>query len=642
MLYTIRVKIRKKIKLLLSFLFLIVLLFGLFLTFITTDYFDTKPVMPIPADAAYLDVTLPIEARVANLRSYMTLEEKIGQMTLVEKNSIDELSDISDYHVGALLSGSGAKPENNTAQGWNQMIETYQVQATKSRLGIPLLYGSDAIHGHAHVSEATVFPHMIGLGAAGNSELVRKVAAATADEMLPTGVNWNFSPNLDAPQDIRWGRVYETFSDDPALVSELGAAYLQGIQSNEESNDNYIKILATPKHFVGLGGMGWDTSLNENFKIDQGATPADEVLLQAAYLPPFVAAVDAGALSIMVGLNAWGKDRTVRNRYLLTDVLKEKLGFKGFIVSDWYGVHEGTNSTFLATVQAIHAGVDMVMLPFEYEKFAKHLKWANRLGIISNSRIDDAVSRILYAKFSLGLLDADYVTKPFATTPNKEHRFLARKAVAESLVLLKNENNLLPLTTADSKIYVAGSAADNVGTQMGAWSIEWQGVDGNWAPNSTSILAGIKEVAGRGVKIEYAEQGQFSTSSTKADIGIAVVGEIPYAEGWGDDANPSLSDEDIEIIKNLRQVSNSLIVILVTGRPLIITDEIKNWDSLVVAWLPGSEGAGVSDVLFGNKQFTGTLPLPWPAHVQQLPISPSGETHDSTPVLFPRYFGLEY
>ena len=284
----------------------------------------------------------------------------------------------------------------------------------------------------------------------------------------------------------------------------------------------------------------------------------------------------------------------------------------------------------------------MVMLPFEYEQFARHMKWANRLGMISDERIDDAVSRILYAKFSLGLFDEDNAAQTFTTIANDDHRALARTAVAESLVLLKNENNLLPLKATDRKIYVAGSAADNVGIQMGAWTVEWQGIDGNWPENSTSILAGIKEVSGPGVQIEFQEQGEFSTSSPRADVGIVIVGESPYAEGWGDNPNPSLSDEDIETIKNLRQSSDSLVVILVTGRPLIITDEIKDWDALVVAWLPGGEGAGVADVLFGDKQFAGTLPLPWPTHTEQLPISASGETRDSTPLLFPRYFELKY
>ncbi|MCB9814406.1 glycoside hydrolase family 3 protein [Candidatus Nomurabacteria bacterium] len=572
----------------------------------------------------------------------MTLEEKIGQMTLVEKDSIKKLSDISDYHLGALLSGSGSKPEENTVTGWKQMIDTYQAEATQSRLGIPLLYGSDAIHGHAHVPEATIFPHLIGLGASGDSELVKKIASATAVEMMATGVNWNFAPNLDMPQDIRWGRVYETFSDDPTLVTKLGAAYVQGLQTAANNTDEQLQVLATPKHFVGLGGMSWDTSLNKNFKIDQGVTDANEALLNEVYLPPFAAAIDAGALNIMVGLNTWGDDRMVRQKHLLTDVLKKQLGFKGFIVSDWYGVHEGTHNTFWATTVAINSGVDMVMLPFDYETFTRQVKWANRLGLISDARIDDAVSRILYAKFSLGLFDQAGSTETLTTIPNQAHRALAREAVAQSLVLLKNENSILPLKTNVRKIRVAGSAANNIGKQSGAWTIEWQGVDGNWLPNSTSILAGIKEIANKNTQIEFEEQALFSTDSDQADVGIAIVGESPYAEGWGDNAKPSLSDEDLTTIKNLKQTSRSVVVILVTGRPLIITDEIKDWDAVVVAWLPGSEGAGVADVLFGTKPFTGSLPLPWPSNINQLPITINGESSNDSNVLFSRYFKLLY
>jgi beta-glucosidase len=531
------VKATKKNYKLRYFLILATVSLALFLMFIYINIFRTQSNMLIPTNAPYLNSKLSIEVRVANLLSYMTLEEKIGQMTLVEKNSLKKLSDVSDYHIGALLSGSGAKPEDNTTKGWKRMTDTYQAQATKSRLAIPLFYGSDAIHGHAHVPESTVFPHMIGLGAAGNSELVKKIAAATADEMLATGVNWNFAPILDTPQDIRWGRVYETFSDDPALVSKLGAAYLQGLQSPSAEKEIHLRILATPKHFVGLGGMGWETSLNKNFKIDQGVTPANETLLKEVYLPPFISAIDAGALSIMVGLNTWGNERTVRQKHLLTDILKKQLNFKGFVVSDWYGVHEGTSNSFFATVSAINSGVDMVMLPFDYETFARDMKWANRLDLISDEQINEAVSRILYAKFSLGLFDSE--NNIVTQTENETHRPLARDAVAQSLVLLKNENNILPIKPTTKKIRVAGSAADNVGKQMGAWSIEWQGIDGNWPPNSTSILAGIKEVANQKIQVEYEIGGQFSNDSVKADIGIAVVGESPYAEGWGDNPYPS-------------------------------------------------------------------------------------------------------
>jgi beta-glucosidase len=344
----------------------------------------------------------------------------------------------------------------------------------------------------------------------------------------------------------------------------------------------------------------------------------------------------------MIGLNTWGDERTIRNKYLLTDVLKGQLGFSGFIVSDWYGVYEGTRSTFFSTIPAINSGVDMVMLPFDYETFIRDMKWANRLGLISTKRIDDAVSRILYAKFSLGLFDDPVAATEITPSVQDTHAALAREAVAQSLVLLKNESAVLPLTQTVKKIHVAGSAADNVGRQLGAWSIEWQGIDGNMLPGATSILGGIKEVAGANTQVLFDEQGQFSGDTTRAEVGIAVVGESPYAEGWGDNPNPTLSEADKNVIKNLKRSSDVVIVVLITGRPLIVTDEITDWDALVVAWLPGSEGAGIADVLFGNKDFTGTLPLPWPVSIEQLPISPSGITKDTSDVLFPRYFGLTY
>lgn len=608
---------------------------------IQTTLFHTNTNIPmLNPNALYLDETQPIEARVADLLSYMTLEEKIGQMALVEKGSVKETSDIASYHLGALLSGAGSKPVENTAEGWKKMIDNFQIEASKTRLQIPLLYGADAVHGHAHVPEATIFPHAIGLGAANNPELVKQIAKATAEELLATGVNWNFAPNLDQPQDIRWGRVYEAFSDDPKLVAGLGGAYLQGLQNSTELESSHLLVLATPKHYLGLGTMGWNTSLNKNFKIDQGVTPADEALLRSRYLPPFAESVKAGALSVMVGLNTWGDKRMVLQKYLLTDVLKQEFGFKGFLVSDWYGIHEGRKNTFWATVQAVNAGVDMAMLPFDYKTFIQHMKWANRLGLISDERINDAAGRILYAKFALGLFDEKENNLNISNIPNLKNRALAREAVSQSLVLLKNENSLLPLKSDIKHMRVAGSAADNVGKQAGAWTVEWQGVDGDLPVDATSILEGIKARAGQDIKLEYNSRGLFVSKEDIADVGIAVVGERSYAEGWGDKEYPILDEEDLLAIKNLQSNCKKVVVIIVSGRPLLIEKEIKSFDALVAAWLPGSEGAGVTDVLFGDKPFAGTLPLPWPAHSEQLPITLDEKTADGTAVLFPRYFGF--
>ena len=607
---------------------------------INTNYFGARSNMVTPpSNALYLDENQPIEMRVADLLSYMTLEEKIGQMALVEKNSIKEENDIASYHLGALLSGAGSKPIKNTPEGWKEMIDGYQATAKQSRLGIPLLYGVDAIHGHAHVPTATVFPHAIGLGATNNPKLVKSVAQATAEELFATGVNWSFSPNLDQPRDIRWGRVYEAFSDDPNLVRALGVAYLEGLQINPAADDE-IFILATPKHYLGLGGMGWNTSLNKNFKVDQGVTLEDEVLLRSHYLPPFAAAVDAGALSVMVGLNTWGDKRMVLQKELLTDILKEELGFKGFLVSDWYGIHEGRKNTFWASVQAINAGIDMAMLPFDYRAFVRHLKWANWLGLVSDERIDDAVGRILYAKFALGLFDDNRNIIPPTSIPNTAHKMLAREAVAQSLVLLKNESSLLPLSPDTPYILIAGSAAHNIGRQMGAWSVEWQGIDGNQSVVGTSVLEGIIDHVSSKTKVEYDLLGNFTLAGKKAPVGIAVVGEKPYAEGWGDAEYPTLSEEDLLAVKNLQAHAEKVVVVIISGRPLLIANEIDSFDALVAAWLPGSEGVGVADGLFGNTPFTGALPIPWPHHSEQLPIQSDDTTADNTSVLFPRQFGL--
>ncbi|MBP6962368.1 glycoside hydrolase family 3 C-terminal domain-containing protein [Candidatus Saccharibacteria bacterium] len=593
---------------------------------------------PPPADALYKQPNRPIDARVEDLLARMTLEEKIGQMALVDKNSLGEIGDISKYYLGGVLSGAGAKPETNTPQGWVDMVGGMKEQASKSRLGIPILYGVDANHGHSNVLGATVFPHAIGLGASGDAKLVEQVADITSDELSATGINWSYSPSLDAPKDMRWGRVYEAFSDSPELISELGSAYIDGAQTLQADN---TYVMSSAKHYLATGAMQWGKSNHKKFKIDQGITAVDEKALANEYLPPYKSAVDAGVASVMVGLNQWGNERIIDSKYLITDKLKNELGFEGFVVSDWYGVYEySRTSKYDANIKTINAGLDMAMLPYDYKDFMNDVRKAVNNGEISQTRIDDAVSRILYQKFKAGLFDVKSGNIDTEIVGSEEHRQVARETVASSAVLLKNSESLLPLPKKSGRILVAGSGADNVGRQSGAWTIEWQGVDGNWMPGGTSILQGIREVVGDNSMIDYEQDGMFDSDSTKADVGIAIVSEKPYAEGWGDNANPTIEADDLEVIERLKKSTKKIVVIILSGRPLIIADQLPSWDVVVAGWLPGSEGAGIADVLFGNHPFTAKLPLPWPATIQQLPIESNGITNDGSEALFKRGFGL--
>lgn len=596
------------------------------------------PKLPAPpADALYKQAQAPIDDRVQDLISRMTLEEKIGQMALVDKGSLVEIEDISKYYLGGVLSGAGAKPAENTPKGWLEMVNSMKEQAAKSRLGIPLLYGVDANHGHANVLGATVYPHAIGLGASQNANLVNEVAAATSEELIATGVNWSYSPSLDAPKDMRWGRVYEAFSDNLDLNGKLGASYVSGTQT--PIDDSFV--LATAKHYLGNGGMVWDKSNHEQFKIDQGKTIANETLLTNEYLVPFKNAVDAGVSSVMVGLNQWGNTRVIDSDYLITDKLKNELGFKGFVVSDWYGVYEYSDlNRYKSNIKTINAGLDMAMLPYDYKTFMQDVRKAANKGLISQSRIDDAVSRILYQKFRAGLFDVNSNNIGLDTVGSETHRALALKAVSSSAVLLKNQNALLPLPKDSGRILVAGSGADNVGRQCGAWTIEWQGVDGNWMPGGTSILQGIKQVVGTSSAIDYRLGGNFEGNGAKAKVGIVVVSEKPYAEGWGDNANPTIDDQDLEAIANTKRHVEKVVVVVLSGRPLFITDQEPSWDALIAAWLPGSEGAGIADVLFGNVPFAAKLPVVWPANIQQVPIKADGSTKNGTKPLFERGYGL--
>lgn len=556
----------------------------------------------------YQDSKFSTEERVSDLLQRMTLGEKIGQMALIEKNSVHDLNDIAKYGLGAMLSGSGAKPETNTPEGWLNMVNGFRSYSLKTRLGIPLLYGADANHGNSNVPGATIFPHLIGLGAGDDSALVRAVGKATAEETAVTGIYWIYSPNLDVAQDMRWGRTYETFGSDTARVSKLGKAFTEGLQSYTV---NGVSIAAAAKHYVGNGAMVWGSSSNLNFSIDQGNSGISEDEMRQAHLVPFREAVKADVKSIMVGLNSWNGQKLSANKHLISDVLKGELGFQGLVFSDWYGVYEIHNSKYESLVRAVNAGVDMVMLPFDYKGFYAYMNRAVAKGDISRERLDDAVRRILRVKFEMGLFDqvqddASSLTV-IGSTKNRE---LARRAVRESLVVLKGGKGVLPVSKKTPTILVAGSAADNIGKQSGGWTVEWQGIDGKWIPG-TSILDGIRRLVSPTVQVKYDLRGDFSGREELADIGIAVVGENPYAEGWGDKAELEVSTVDLETIEKLKKSSKKIVVIIISGRPLNIREYAGDWDAIVAAWLPGSEGQGVADVLFGDYPFTGTLPVAW-------------------------------
>ncbi len=610
-----------------------------------------KSAKSVPLKPAYKDPKVCLEDRVEDLLARMTLAEKIGQMTQVEKNSIRE-ADISDKFIGSILSGGGGSPQPNTPEVWVDMVNTFQERALQTRLGIPLIYGLDAVHGHGNVYGATIFPHNVGLGATRDPALVERIGRATAEEMVATGIYWNFAPVVAVPQDIRWGRVYEGYSENTEIVSALAAAYVRGLQNvgSTPALSDPMAVLATPKHFVGDGGTAWGSSTTNDYRIDQGVTAVDEATLRAIHLPPYQAAVDAGVQSIMVSYSSWGGMKMHAQKYLLTNVLKGELGFKGFLVSDWQAIDQLPGDYYSDIVTSINAGLDMIMVPYDYEAFINGLTEAVNKGDVSRDRIDDAVRRILRVKFQLGLFERPLANKSLLPLVGSEaHRELAREAVRKSLVLLKNDHQTLPLAKDTPLIFVAGPGANDIGRQSGGWTIEWQGKAGNITPGTT-LLEGIKNIVTADTTVEYDPTGRFETVTDKnghpaiAEVGIAVVGELPYAEGLGDREDLSLSSEDAMLIEKVGQHSQKLVVILISGRPMIITPQLAQADALVAAWLPGTEGQGVADVLFEDYPFTGKLPYTWPRAMSQLPfdfVHLSKTGCDSDAPLFPFGYGLD-
>lgn len=581
------------------------------------------------------------EAAAEALLERMSLAEKIGQMTQVEKNSI-EPADVASHYIGSVLSGGGGVPTPNTPENWAKMVRAFQDAALTTPLAIPLIYGVDAVHGHNNVHGAVIFPHNVGLGAANDPELVAETARITARELLATGVHWNFAPAVSVPQDIRWGRAYEGYSEDTSIVSRLGTAYVKGLQ------DNNPPVLASVKHFVGDGGTRWGTTRTydwlsgnwqapgDSFRIDQGDCQDDEDTLRTVHLAPYIAAIEAGAVNIMVSFSSWQGLKMHAQKYLLTDVLKGELGFEGFLVSDWMAVHQIDRDFNTAVASAINAGLDMIMVPFDYKSFITALTQAVENGDVPMSRIDDAVRRILRAKFWLGMFDNPFgLPETVASIGAEAHREVARQAVRKTLVLLKNELGALPIDKG-ARVLVAGRGADNIGMQCGGWSIDWQGSHGA-ITDGASILKGIQEAVDDPSQIAYAVDGKFA-EGIQLEVGIAVVGESPYAEGMGDNGSLTLPQEDLDLITRMRKQCKTLIVILLSGRPLIVTDVIEQADAFVAAFLPGSEANAMADVLFGDAPFTGKLSFSWPRSIEQVPLS-ALKAHPDGP-LFPLGFGL--
>jgi len=616
---------------------------------------------------------------VERLLAEMTLAEKVGHMTQVEKYSITP-DEVAEHAIGSVISGGGGNPSPNTPEVWADMVASFEDGALRSRLGIPLLYGVDAVHGHTNVYGSTVFPHNIGLGASGDPDLVRRVARVTAEELVATGVRWDFAPPVSVPQDIRWGRTFESYSEDTDLVTKLGLAFLDGLQDAGENGLAHPRaVLGCVKHFVADGGTRWgsagkhtevgqtegcngsleaaeeiseerrrvleqhENQFGEMYehgrwgqRIDQGAAPIDEDELRRVHLPPYEAAIANGARNIMVSLSSWRDVKLHAHKYLLTDVLKGELGFDGFLVSDWLALDYLDPDYYKAVVLGINAGLDMVMVPHDWRLFTETLIQSVESGDVTMDRIDDAVRRILSVKVEMGLFDGVRADRGrIDSFGSGEHRAVAREAVAKSAVLLKNEG-ALPLKKDPGLLYVAGRAADDIGLQCGGWTIEWRGIPGGDIPGTT-LLQAVRATVSPGTEVVYEPSGRFD--DRVADLGLLVIAEPPYAEMTGDRADLTLPSEDVSLIERFRSKCRVLVCVLYSGRPLIVTDQLDAFDAFVAAWLPGSEGTGLADVLFGDLPFTGRLPLAWPTDMGHVPKAALEAS--SGPPQWPRDHGLE-
>ncbi|WP_329305463.1 glycoside hydrolase family 3 N-terminal domain-containing protein [Streptomyces anulatus] len=592
----------------------------------------------------YQNAKLPVKQRVADLLERMSPAEKAGQMTQAERNALRAPGDIAAYDLGSLLSGGGSVPTPNTAAAWAKMTDAYQLRTRATRFQIPLIYGVDAVHGHNNVVGATIMPHNIGIGAGRDPRSAERTGAITAKEVRATGVPWDFAPCVCVTRDERWGRSYEAFGEDPALVEAMETV-IQGMQGSPSGKDLHRndKVLGSAKHFVGDGDTAYGSSTTGSYTVDQGVTEVTREELEAVHLSPFEESVKRGVGTVMPSyssLDILGDDRGPvkmhANAQMINGVLKDRMGFEGFVISDWQAIDQIPGDYASDVRTSVNAGLDMIMVPTAYQEFTKTLKEEVAAGRIGRARIDDAVARILTQKFRLGLFEKPYAdTTHLEKVGSPEHRAVAREAVAKSQVLLKNEGAVLPLEPSQ-KVYVAGSNADDIGNQAGGWTISWQGSSGR-TTTGTTILEGMRKAARTPESVTFSRDASAATDGY--DVGVVVVGETPYAEGIGDVGN----GHDLELTAADRAAVDKVCsamkcaVLVVSGRPQLIGDRLGDMDALVASWLPGSEGDGVADVLYGRRAFTGQLPVTWPKAEAQLPINVGDAAYDPQ---FPYGWGL--
>jgi len=593
-----------------------------------------------------------LEAKISDFLKRMSLEEKIGQMIQPEIRHLTP-QDVRDYHIGSVLNGGGSVPNGNRyskAADWLAIADAYyeaSMDTSDGKLAIPIMWGTDAVHGVGNIVGATLFPHNIALGAARNPELIREIGRITATEIAVTGLDWDFSPTVAVARDDRWGRTYESYSENPDLVREYAGKMVEGLQGDARDVDflSNVRVLSTAKHFIADGGT--------HNGIDRGNCIDDEETLYRVHAAGYYSAIEAGVQSVMASFNSWHGDHMHGHRYLLTDVLKEQMGFDGLVVGDWNGHGFVAGATVLNCPQAINAGLDVFMVPDPQWKELYHntLEQA-RTGVIPMSRIDDAVSRILRVKLRANLWEKGMPSSRSLAGKDellgaKEHRAVARQAVRESIVLLKNKKNTLPLSPC-AHVLVAGDGADNISKQTGGWSVNWQGT-GNTIddfPGATTLWSGIHQaVTSAGGKATLSVDGTFSE---KPDVAIVIFGEDPYAEMQGDIQYQLLKagdTSDLLLLKKLKAQGIPVVALFITGRPMWINRELNAVDALAVIWQPGTEGAGVADVIFKtiegqiNYPMTGRLAFSWPKSPDQGPLNIGDENYDP---LFAYGFGLRY